>query len=269
MSTTRPPDRPGPSVGAARRLGALLERNAQLARRQWALVAVYALEPAMYLLALGMGVGALIGDVEGPDGQLIPYAQFVAPAMLAALAMNTALNDGTYRLFLRLRYRRAFDGVITSPVEPGEVAVAEVLTTTIRVALYAAAYLVLLVILGLAGSWWALLAVPASALVGLAFASWCVALTTYMRSPVDFDKPDILGIPLFFFSGTFFPLAVYPGWLELVVRFTPLYQGVALARQLVTGAVDATALGHVTYLVAMSAVGLWLARRRFTRLLTA
>ena len=110
--------------------------------------------------------------------------------------------------------------------------------------------------MGLIDSWWGLLALPGALLIGFAFAAAGLAATTFMRSWQDFDYVNMAILPMFLFSGTFYPLASYPDGLQWVVQATPLYHGVALERALVTGAVGPGLLGHVLYLAVLGGAGL-------------
>ena len=177
---------------------------------------------------------------------------------------NTAFN-----FFIKLKYQGVYEAMLTTPLSPGEVAIGEVAWALLRGALYAAAFVVAMVLFGLVHSWWALLAVPAATLIGFAFAGVGLGASGYMRSWTDFDLVNLAVTPMFLFSGTFFPLDRYPGWLQGVVRCTPLYQGVALERALVFGAIDVTTALHALYLVVLGLLGARVASRRLSRLLTA
>ena len=132
---------------------------------------------------------------------------------------------------------------------------------------YSAAFLLVMLAMGLVSSWWALLVVPAALLIGAAFGAVCMALTTWMRSWQDFEFVTLATLPMFLFSATFFPVTAYPGVLRWVVEATPLYRGVVLCRELTTGTVSWDSAVSVVYLVAMVVVGLLLVRRRLDRLL--
>ncbi|MBY8852947.1 ABC transporter permease, partial [Saccharothrix sp. MB29] len=120
---------------------------------------------------------------------------------------------------------------------------------------------------GLVDSPWALLALPVCLLVAVAFAAVGMAAATFMRSWHDFDLVQLAVLPLFLFSTTFYPLSVYPGWLQAVVRCTPLYHAIELTRGLTTGNVAWADLGHVAYFAVMAVVGVAVASRRLGRLL--
>jgi lipooligosaccharide transport system permease protein len=121
--------------------------------------------------------------------------------------------------------------------------------------------------MGLIESWWGLAALPAAMLIGFAFAATGMAGTTYVRTWADFELMQLLLVPLFLFSATFYPLSTYPAGLRVVVQLTPLYQGVALVRSLTLGTVGPGQLVNVAYLGLMGAVGLLVTSRRLGRLL--
>jgi len=205
--------------------------------------------------------------VAGPFGRPVPYTVFLAPAMLASSAMNGAVYDATFNVFFKLRYAKVYDAVLATPLTPRDVAVGEVAWALIRGLIYSAMFLVVMLALGLVGSWWAILALPAAVLIGFAFAAAAMAATTYMRSWQDFEFVNLATLPMFLFSATFYPLSSYPPALQSVVQATPLYHGVALLRGLVTGAVGPGLAWHVVYLAATGLVGVTVVRRRLERLL--
>ena len=218
------------------------------------------------LLSIGIGVGALVGDVQY-SGRTIPYETFVASGMLATAAMNGAVFDTTFNFFIRLKYAKLYDAVLATPLEPRDVALGEVTWALLRGTFYSAAFLVTMTAFGLTETWWTLAALPTTILIGAAFASVGLAASTYMRSFLDFDFVNLAITPMFLFSATFFPLDQYPPVVATVVRFTPLYQGVALCRALTTGEVHIGLLGHVAYLAALVAIGVTVAGRRIDTLL--
>jgi lipooligosaccharide transport system permease protein len=250
-----------------RRGGRLIERNILVYRRIWLVLVSGFFEPVFFLLGVGFGVGSLIGDVAGPDGRLIPYALFVAPAMLASSAMNGAIFDATFNFFFKLKYAKLYDAILSTPMSVGDVAVGEVSWALIRGALYAFGFLVVMLALGLVASPWVILALPAALLIGFAFAAVAMAATTFMRRWTDFDYIFLVTLPLFLFSATFFPLEAYPRELQTIVQLTPLYHGVELIRGLTLGVVGPHLLGHAAYLAVMGVLGLIVVSRRLERLL--
>ncbi|QDC26715.1 ABC transporter [Georgenia yuyongxinii] len=244
----------------------LVERNVMAYRRTWLLLVSGFTEPVFYLFSLGVGVGALVQTVTTDAGSVVPYAVFVAPALLASSAMNGAVMS-TFNVFFKLRYARLYDSVLATPLGPRDVAVGEVLWALTRGTLYSAAFLLVAWVAGMVPSPWAVLALPAAILIGFAFSAVGMFATTFLRSWVDLDFVTLAVQPLFLFSATFFPLAVYPPALQLVVQATPLYHGVALERALMLGEVGPGVAGHVVYLVVLGLLGVWGAARRIEKLL--
>jgi lipooligosaccharide transport system permease protein len=245
----------------------LIERNIISYRHGWiALVTGFA-EPVFYLFSLGIGLGALVKVVTTDSGQSVPYVHFVAPALLAASAMNGAVFDSTFNVFFKLRFARLYDSVLATPMGPRDVAVGEISWSLIRGGLYAVAFLAVAWLVGSVDSWWALLALPAATLIGFAFSAAGMFATTFMRSWVDFDFVTLAIQPMFLLSATFFPLATYPGPVQWLVQATPLYHGVALERALMLGEVDPGLLVHLAYLGALGLLGMVGAARRIEKLL--
>jgi lipooligosaccharide transport system permease protein len=245
----------------------LIERHARAYRHSWLMLASGVFEPLFYLLSIGVGIGALVGQVHGPDGQLIGFTSFVAPALLATSSMNGAVMDSTYNVFFRLKYAKLYDSALSTPMRPGDVALGEVGWALIRGGLYAISFLVIMLILGLVHSPWGVLALPAALLIGFAFAGVGMAATTFMTSWQHFEFVQLATLPMFLFSTTFYPLSVYPRPLQIVVECTPLYQGITLMRGLTLGYVGPALLWPVLYLAVMGVLGLALAGRRLQRLL--
>ncbi len=253
---------PGTAGLAPRRAGRLVERNLHVYRRRWLMIVSGFFEPLFYLLGLGVGLGALVGDVAG-----MPYAVFVAPALMATAAMNGALADSTFNMFFKLRYAKTYEAILSTPLGVADVAAGEVVWALIRGSIYATGFIVVMLLLGLVVSPLAILAVPAALLVGLATAGVGTAACTWMRSWQDFDLIMMVTLPMFLFSATFFPITQYPEPLRTIVELTPLYRGVHLIRGLTTGAADWTVLIDVAYLTVLGLVGLAVTSRRLGRLL--
>src|SRR6202035_2115215 len=208
-----------------------------------------------------VGLGKLVGSVHGPGGP-VSYAAFVAPALLASASMNGALFDSTFNVFFRLKYEKLYDAALSTPMRPGDVALGEISWALLRGGLYALAFLLVMLAMGLGHSAWAVLALPAAILTGFAFAAAGMAATTYMRSWQHFEFVTLASLPMFLFSTTFYPLGVYPRPLQIVVECTPLYQSVNLLRDLTLGAVSPALLWSVLYLAVMGVAGLSLAGTR-------
>jgi lipooligosaccharide transport system permease protein len=244
----------------------VIERNVFAYRRLWGIFLTGFAEPLLFLGSIGIGVGALVGGVKY-GGETVPYDQFVAPGLLAAAAMNGAVFDTTFNFFFKYKYAKTFDAMLSTPLGPNDIARGELGWAMMRGTIYSGAFLVFMAILGLTSSPWAILCLPGAMLIGFAFAGLGMAATTFMRSFVDFDYVNLALLPLFLFSGTFFPLSQYPPALQVVVQCTPLYQGVALERALAFGNVDWTVLVHVLYLAVLGFAGLRIAGHRLAHLL--
>lgn len=245
----------------------LVERHARAYRHLWLILLSGAGEPVFYLLSLGVGLGKLVGSVTGPGGTPVTYAVFVAPALLATSSMNGAIMDSTFNVFFRLKYAKLYDAALATPMRSGDVALGEIAWALIRGVLYAVAFSVVMLVMGLIKSPWGALALPTAVLTGFAFAAAGMAATTFMRSWQDFEYVMVVSLPLFLFSTTFYPLGVYPRALQLVVECTPLYQAVALMRGFTLGVVGPGLLWHAAYLAVMGVAGLAVAGRRISRLL--
>ena len=257
------------SIRSGGRARYLVERNLLVYRRIWPVVFSGFFEPLFYLFGVGVGIGQLVGDVTGPGGQPVTYAAFVAPGLLAASAMNGAIYESTMNIFFKLKYGKVYEAILATPVGPRDIAVGEIMWCQARGALYATGFLVVVAALGLlpAGLWMGLLALPAAVLIGFAFGAVGMAATTFMRSWQDFDLVQMVILPLFLLSTTFFPLDVYPPAIQPLLQLSPLYHGVALLRSLTLGSFGVAMLGHIAFLLAMAAVGVAIAGRRIERLL--
>ncbi len=245
----------------------LIERHARVYRHVWLVLVSGVFEPLFYLLSIGVGLGKLVGTVAGPGGHPVGFASFVAPALLATSAMNGAILDSTFNVFFRLKYAKFYDAALATPMRPGDIALGEIGWSLIRGGLYAVAFMVVMLALGLVHSAWAVADVPVALLVGFGSAAVGMTATTFMRSWQDFEYIMLVTLPMFLFSSTFYPLSVYPRPIQILVECTPLYQGVALMRGLTLGVVGPALLWHAAYLAVMGLAGLYVAGRRIGRLL--
>lgn len=251
------------------RVAAVTSRNLVAFKHTGYLMVVLSgfVEPVLYLFSIGVGVGALVGDFTLADGTTIGYAAFVAPAMLAASAMNGAMAETTMNFFAKLKWARLYDTMVATPLRPMEIALGELSWAIARGALYSAAFLALMVGMDLTSAWLTLPALLATLLVGFAFGALGMAISTFLRTWQDFDYVIVVQFGMFLFAGTFAPLDSYPPGLRILVECMPLTQSVQLLRDITTGTIGWASLGHVTYLAVMATVGLWVAGRRMGRLL--
>ena len=254
-----------PQVIAARRPQRMLERMWVVTRAgAWTVVVTGFFEPLFYLLSIRVGFGGLIGDVEYA-GRMIPYADFVAPALFAASAMNGSIYEAT-NIFFRLKYDKVYESVLMTPLTSGDVALGEMLYATIRGSLYSIAFLMTMWILGMTGSSWAIAMLLVGALVSFSFSAIAIAGVTFMRSYADFEYVPAIMLPMFLFSGTFYPVSSYGDW-AWVAQLSPLYHGVVVVRGLNLGEWSWTYIPHLGVLVAMALVGVAVTARRIDSLL--
>ncbi len=247
-------------VWASRRL---VERNIMVYRHQWIVILSGVMEPVFYLFGIGLGLGGLIAGVPLPDGRVVSYAAFVAPALLATAAMNGAVFETIFNVFFRLNYAKTYDGILATPMGITEIALGEMLWALMRSTLYAVSMLLIMWLMGLTLSPWALLALPAALFISAAFAAAGLAGTSFLRTVQDFDIPmGLIVQPMFLFSGTFFPISVYPLPIQVFMQLTPLYHSIGLIRGLTTGALSAAQLWDFAYLLGFFALMMWIAMRR-------
>ncbi len=268
------PARPGvdPGVRPFRSLssgnvGAVLERGFTVIRNQnWMVLVSGFVEPVLYLLAMGVGMGGLVGEVTGPGGEPISYAAYIAPALLATSAMNGAIYDSTWNVFFKLRFAKLYQAMLQTSLGPLDVAAGEILMALFRGFVYAVGFLGVLALMGLVTSWWALLMVPVAVLVALGFAALGMGITSYLKTFQQMDLINFAMLPMFLFSATLYPITVYPETVQWFVMAMPLWHAVELMRQLSVGHLGLVTLVHVGYFLVMTAAGLWLATVRLRAL---
>jgi len=254
------------SIGGQRWLR-MIERNLLVYKHGWLVLFSGFFEPLFYLISIGFGLGQLVGDVTGPGGQQIQYTLFVAPALLAASAMNGAITESTFNFFFKLNYDKTFASILTTPMSPADISVGELAWALIRGALYTIGFIAVMVVLGLVRSPLILLTLPGALLIGFAFAAVGMAATSFMRTWQDFDLIQLVVLPMFLFSGTFFPLDSFPEAARILIQLTPLYHGVDLLRGLSVGVVGPETLVHVGYLTLIGLLGMAVVSRRLDKLL--
>ncbi len=247
--------------------GAVVQRGLLAARSSsWVVVLSGFFEPVFYLASMGIGLGALIGNVETSAGLVVSYAAFIAPALLAVSAMNGAIYDSTWNVFFKLNYGKLYEGMLATSLGPLDVALGEILYALLRGLLYASGFLIIMQFAGLNLSWTAILALPAVMLIAFGFASLGMAVTSYMKAFQHMDWINFVLLPMFLFSATFYPITVYPEWVQAIVRALPLWHGVELVRGLTTGSLHPGMLWHVLYYVVMIAIGLVFTTKRLRAL---
>jgi lipooligosaccharide transport system permease protein len=232
----------------------------------WWIVITGVFEPIFYLLSLGLGLGGLIGSVTDSSGNEIPYAAFIAPALLAVSAMNGAIYDSTWNVFFKMHFARLFQGMLATRLGPLDVALGEISLALLRGAAYGVTFLLVMQALGLNLGWSAFLALPAIVLIAFGFASIGMGITSYLKTFQQMDVIPLILLPMFLLSATFFPITVYPEVVQWFIMALPLWHGVELVRGLTTGVLTVAMLGHVAYYLGMIALGLIFTTRRLRAL---
>ena len=234
----------------------------------WLVMVSGLFEPVFYLLSLGIGLGALVGTVAVDDRE-VPYAAFIAPALLAVAAMNGAIYDSTWNVFFKIRFAKLYEGMLATSLGPLDVALGEISLALLRGALYAGGFMLVMQVLGLNLSWWAVLAIPAVLLIAFGFASIGMAVTSYLTTFQQMDWINFVMLPMFLFSATFYPLTVYPEPIQWMIQALPLWHGVELVRGLTTGVVGPAMLVHVAYYLVMIVIGMVFTTKRLRALFLA
>lgn len=205
------------------------QRNTVVFRRIWLLgLMAWFLEPVIYLLAMGNGLGSYLGRLGG-----VSYIQFIGPGLLSVSAMYGASFEATWNAFFKKERTGVYQAATSTPLSAEDVALGEVFWSATRGLVYGSAFSVIAVLFGLYRSWWGLLVLPALALISILYA--IMGLTfTYMLKRMDFIAYywTLLITPMFMFSGIFFPLDRMPDWVRAVAWFSPLYHATTLMRSL-------------------------------------
>ncbi|CAB4568310.1 MAG: ABC transporter [Actinobacteria bacterium] len=231
----------------------------------WLVVLSGFIEPVLYLFAFGFGLGQFIGDVE-VSNNVISYAVFIAPGLLATSAMNGAIYDSTWNVFFKMHESRLYQGMLATSLGPLDVALGEIAWALLRGLIYAIGFVAIVAPLGLIPSWWGILAIPASVLIAFGFAAIGMAITSYISSFQQMGAINLALLPMFLFSGAFYPIEVFPESAQILIKALPLHHGVSLIRGLTLGEIDISLLGHAGYFVIMIALGLFFTTKRLTAL---
>ncbi|MFH1474375.1 MAG: ABC transporter permease [Chloroflexota bacterium] len=262
----------------------VLEHELLVYRRVWrGSIFSSFLSPVLFLAAMGVGLGSLVDANAAAAGGTSPagasaaalagvsYLAFLAPGLLASTAMQTAAQESTFPVMAGLVWVKSFHGMIATPIRPADVVVGKLTYIGLRLLLVVGVFFLVTVLFGAATGPGAILAVPAALLTGLAFAAPIAAFSATQRDANGFNALFRFGvIPLFLFSGTFFPIEQLPAILQPIAYVTPLWHGVDLCRSLALGTVEPVlALVHVAYLGTMTTLGVAAAfvafRRRLVR----
>ena len=231
----------------------------------WLIVISGFVEPVLFLLSFGYGLKDLVGDIT-VAGQPVGYVAFIAPALLATSAMNGAIYDSTMNVYFKLNHDRIYHGMLSTSLGPMDVALGEIGWALLRGLSYAVGFMALVTPLGLIPSAWGILAIPAAVLIAFGFASFGMAVTSYMKSFQQLELVNIFLLPMFLFSGSFYPLDVFPEWLQTIIRLFPLAHAIDLIRGLTLGNISWALVGHAMYFVVMIVVGLFFTTKRLNAL---
>ena len=258
-----------------RRFGPIYSRNvrAVVARglmatksSNWMVMVSGFFEPVLYLISMGVGLGAIVGSVQGPGGQEISYAAYIAPALLAVSAMNGAIYDSTWNVFFKMNFAKLYQGMLYTSLGPLDVAMGEIFLALLRGAMYAIGFTAVMGVMGLITTPWAILMIPASVLIAFGFASFGMGITSYMKTFQQMDWINFVMLPMFLFSATFYPLSVYPQSIQWFIQAMPLWHGVELLRQISVGVFTPATAVHIGYYLVMIALGVLLTTSRLRKL---
>ena len=246
---------------------ALIQRNIFALRTTNSLVFFSGfVEPVFYLMAFGFGLGNFVGNVSDAGSAKMSYAMYIAPALLATSAMNGALADSTWNVFFKMHYGKFYNAVMATSLGALDAAAGEIGWAMIRGAAYSVGFMCIVTPLGLVPSAWGILAIPAAALIALGFASVGMGVTSYLTSHQQMNWVNFFLLPMFLFSGAFFPLDAYPVLAQWVIHALPLWQGIAMLRGLMYGAIDVALLGHVLYFTMFAVIGIAFTTKRLNAL---
>ena len=256
----------GESIYSGRSRAVLQRSYLAFRSSAWIVVLTGFLEPVLYLFSFGYGVGKLIGDIQIAPNHFVSYAAFIAPALLATSAMNGAIYDATWNVFFKMKFDRVYQGMLATSLGPLDVALGEIGWALLRGVVYSIAFMSIVGGLGLITTPWALLAIPAASLIAFGFAAVGMAVTTYLKSFEQMNIINVVLLPMFLFSGSFYPLTVYPGLLQAFIKALPLWHGIILIRSVSLGLISPSLIPHVIYFLIMIVLGLFFTTRRLTNL---
>jgi lipooligosaccharide transport system permease protein len=248
--------------------GRVWQRNWLVYRRLWHRSLAFGfLQPIMFLTAMGLGIGAIIGSDSRDAFGGVDYVDWLGPGLLAAAAMQTSTFESTYPIMNKIMRGRNYEAMLSTPLGIRSIVLGELAWSAFRIGTLTSVFLIVLFLFGIPRTPLAVLAVPFAVLTGLAFSSCLIAFTATQKNDVGFSAVFRFVInPLFLFSGTFFPLTQLPDQVEWVAWLTPLFHGVELVRGAILDQMTLpAAVVHIGYLLAMFAIGAYLSERNLTK----
>lgn len=248
-----------------------LERELLVFARTWRGSAFTAfVQPVLFLAAMGLGLGGLVDEGTGATANVeLDYIEFVAPGLLAASALLGAAGEALWGVMGGVKWAGQYTGMVVTPMTPGDVYGGLVLSAGVRAGAAAVAFLAVAGVLGGVASWWAPVALAAAVLLAMVTTAGLAAYSVRRENDRTFSIIMRIGvIPMFLFSGTFFPVEQLPDVVEPLVVVSPLWHGVEVARDATTGAVDGWTAVHVAVLLAIVVAVLPAGVRGFERRLT-
>ncbi len=224
-------------------------------------------EPVLFLIAFGYGVGSMVGSFTDSSGHPITYAQYIMPALLATSAMNGAIFDSTWNVYFKMQFAKLYEGMLATSLGTLDVALGEIGWATFRGMIYGIGFVAVVGGLGLIPSFTgAVMAVIAATIVAFAFSALGMGITSYVKSFQQLDMINFLLLPMFLFSGTLFPLSIFPTWGQWIIQALPLRQGIELVRDAMSLNFSWALAGHALYFAVMIIGGLFFTTRRLTAL---
>lgn len=224
-------------------------------------------EPVLFLIAFGYGVGGMVGNITDTNGDTISYAAYIMPALLATSAMNGAIFDSTWNVYFKMQFAKLYEGMLATSLGTLDVALGEIGWAMFRGMIYGIGFVTVVGSLGLVPSvGGAIMSVLAATIVAFAFAAVGMGITSYVKSFQQLDMVSFFLLPMFLFSGTLFPLTIFPTWAQWLIQALPLRQAIELVRDCMNLEFSWALAGHLAYFAIMIIGGLYFTTRRLTAL---
>jgi lipooligosaccharide transport system permease protein len=202
-------------------------------------------EPTVYLLAFGFGIGSLVSSINGLD-----YVDYVGTGTVATAVLFSSAFPGMFGTFVKYKFQRTYDAILAAPVDTEELVTAEALWLSLRAGTYGCAPMLVAIVFGLDPSWGMLLVPPIAMIAGFGWANFGICVSARVNSIDNFNYiTSAVLTPLFLVAGTFFPIDGLPQWAQVIAQLNPLYHLVELVRDAVFGLEGWVDLGHLAFLI--------------------